>query len=256
MCIRDSLLPPYLSAAGLYPEPRRVPAASLFSDVSPHLVQCGDEVERKVKESGGRSKAPKYTTKFAQSGHSHVNSKVNDADMRAVKMTPKLPEPALTATLAIEFYKHKDNVVPLLRGWRKIMNSRVNDAGGDRLVFLDDGGHDGTFEILLDTLEGPRESVYAMNNLAEIRAYTRSIHSARTDLWLMLQDDDLPDMEGGNWRAAHPPTHLPVGRRARQPTTARAGVSTWIRASDSPLNPPLFSPAALMNLPTSGTWMR
>jgi len=150
---------------------------------------------RKAGRLTHRRNEEKFMTDYAKPGVSYQNTQINYADIANIekaRAATKSLRSYSSVTLAIEFFKHRENIVPLLNAYRQMIKQRGKFGKDDRIIILEDGSDDGSFEVLLQNLYGPSEMIICMNNVHEIRAYSRSLRISQTDIWVMLQDDDLP----------------------------------------------------------------
>ena len=167
------------------------------------VTSCKEQLWPKF--SALQKKKENLFTDYAKPGVSYLNTGINGEDnakVEKIRTATRELRSKSSVTLAIEFFKHRENIAPLLTAYRKLIAQRGKYGRSDRIIILEDGGNDGSFEQLLKMLQGPTEMIICMNNIHEIRAYSRSLHISSTDIWVMLQDDDLPVTSpqiGENW---------------------------------------------------------
>ena len=66
----------------------------------------------------------------------------------------------------------------------------------EEVIVLDDGSSDGALEVLPRLLTGKNHFIIRSNDLFEVRTYSRALDFARGEFVALLQDDDLPPMDG------------------------------------------------------------
>ena len=72
----------------------------------------------------------------------------------------------------------------------------------EELIAIDDGSADRTLPLLRKKLPKPNHFILHANDLFEIRAYNRALQMAAGQYIVLLQDDDLPPVDGAWIRAA------------------------------------------------------
>jgi glycosyltransferase involved in cell wall biosynthesis len=98
-------------------------------------------------------------------------------------------EPRVTAVL--QFFNKRENI-PML--WQMLTNPMI-----DEVVICEDGSSDGSVSEWIRLATGKNHFVVRSNDLFEVRTYDRAIRFARGEYVLLLQDDEIPLEESGNW---------------------------------------------------------
>lgn len=91
-------------------------------------------------------------------------------------------------SLLVLSFNHRDNARPILEGLR--------NTAADELIVCEDGSVDGAEQEWSRLLNRPNEFLLRSNDLHEIRAYNRAVDFARGEFVCVLQDDDIPPIDG------------------------------------------------------------
>jgi glycosyltransferase involved in cell wall biosynthesis len=106
--------------------------------------------------------------------------------------------PATVATLP---YNDTPRVSAVVQLFNKRQNIEAIVAGLlsapiDEIIVLDDGSSDGSIDVLPGLLTGKNHFVIRSNDIFEVRTYHRALDFARGEFVALLQDDDIPPMDG------------------------------------------------------------
>lgn len=91
-------------------------------------------------------------------------------------------------SLVLLSFNHRQNVVKIVE--------RLRGTVAQELIVCEDGSVDGAREEWLRLLDRPNEFVICSNDLHEIRVHNRAISMASAEIVCILQDDDIPPLDG------------------------------------------------------------
>jgi glycosyltransferase involved in cell wall biosynthesis len=105
---------------------------------------------------------------------------------KGAQQHPYNDKPRVTAV--VQLFNKRENIEAIVMA---LMAPAIEEV-----IILDDGSSDGALEVLPRMLTGKNHFVIRSNDLFEVRTYSRALDFARGEFVALLQDDDLPPMDG------------------------------------------------------------
>jgi len=91
-------------------------------------------------------------------------------------------------SLCLQFFNKKGNIGALWEG--------MCASGAEEIIILEDGSSDGSLSDWEQLAKGKNHFIVRSNDIFEVRSYDRAIDFARGRIVALLQDDDIPPMNG------------------------------------------------------------
>jgi hypothetical protein len=160
-------------------------AARSFSSwlVSATAKETWDRTRHSIKATGRSARKLLNST----NSQSRLARQVKRAkEMRAASGFSYTDTP--NVSLILLSFNHRQNVAQIV--------GRLRATTAQELIICEDGSVDGAREEWLRLLDRPNEFVICSNDLHEIRVHNRAISMATADIVCILQDDDIPPVNG------------------------------------------------------------
>jgi glycosyltransferase involved in cell wall biosynthesis len=99
---------------------------------------------------------------------------------------PYIDHPRVSAVL--QLFNKRQNIEAIVGA---LLNAPIEE-----IIVIDDGSRDGALEILPKLLTGKNHFIIRANDIFEIRTYSRALDFTRAEIVALLQDDDIPPING------------------------------------------------------------
>jgi glycosyltransferase involved in cell wall biosynthesis len=118
----------------------------------------------------------------------HLKRHGREAVLRSKGIAPLAYNEWPRVSAVLQLFNKRENVHAIL--------ASLFAAQVEEIIVLDDGSSDGALEVLSDLLRGKNHFIIRSNDLYEVRTYSRTLDFARGQIVALLQDDDLPPLDG------------------------------------------------------------
>jgi glycosyltransferase involved in cell wall biosynthesis len=104
----------------------------------------------------------------------------------SAQQAPYNDRPRVTAV--VQLFNKRENIEAIV--------AALIAAPIGEIIVIDDGSSDGALEVLPRLLTGKNHFIIRSNDIFEVRTYSRALDFARGEIVALLQDDDLPPLDG------------------------------------------------------------